>query len=188
MNELLFAASVLGSFVVGGLGRRIAGGLLQQWVGPIGGSHVGRLVFGVMVGAMVALLAPVWWWGLCVVPAVWVGMTFGFPKCGMWPRNAQDVLAIAVRHGLLAVLPLFALLAGLMIWSGINPLWTLLIPIAGLLRGPFYWLATLWTPHMPALGLINLRSQGGPIDPVGWAEIWSGGFMGVAVLLAFWMT
>jgi len=163
------------AIIANAFGRRIAGGLLQQWVGPIGGSHVGRLVMGAIAGATVTAFAPVWWWGLAAIPAVWAGSTFGFPRCGMVPKNAFDVGALAVRHGLLAVLPLAVLLGALA-----GPVAALPVVVAGLLRGPCYWLATLWQPYVPVLGL----NPDGLPDPPAIAEFYSGGLLGLAIVVA----
>lgn len=164
------------AIIANAFGRRFAGGLLGHWFGNIGGSHVGRLAMGAIAGATVTAFAPVWWWGLVAVPAVFLGATLGFPRCGMVPKSAADVGAIAVRHGLLAVLPLAVALGVLA-----GPLSVLPVVIAGLLRGPAYWLATLWQPHIPALGL----NPDGIPDPPALAEFYAGGLLGLGIALAF---
>ena len=172
------------AIIANAFGRRFAGGLLGQWFGNIGGSHVGRAVQAVIAGATVALLAPAWWWGGPVAVAVFAGATMGFPRIGMVPRSVADVVAISVRHGLPATLPVWAVLVVLApgqpwaLWAGV---W---LALAGILRGPIYWAATLWTPNIPALGLVNLRDLGGPLDPPPWAEFWAGGLMGAALVMA----
>lgn len=157
-------------------GRRFQGGLLGQWLGNIGGTHVGRLVMAAIAGASIAWAAPVWWWGLVAVPALWAGSCFGFPQCGMMPKNTYDVGAIAVRHGLVSVAPLLVVLAVL------YPSWGLAwIAAGGLLRGPIYWAACLWQPYCPALGF----NPDGLPDPPAWAEPWVGLTLGISIWLAF---
>lgn len=160
-------------------GRRLAGGLLGQWFGDIGGTQVGRAVQAAIAGATVAALAPAWWWGGPVALGVFAGATMGFPRCGMVPRSAADVLAIAWRHGLMATLPVWAALVILApgqpwpLWAG---LW---LALAGLVRGPAYWLAARWSPHVPALGLLRH-------DPPPFSEILSGAALGAALWAVAW--
>lgn len=51
---------------------------------------------------------------------------------------------------------------------------------AGLLRAPAYWLATLWQPSIPALGL----NPDGIPDPPALAEFYAGGLLGLGIALA----
>jgi hypothetical protein len=167
----LIGAAVL---VANAFGRRFAGGLLSQWVGPIGGTHVARLVQAVILGASAwALGAPLLFAALAPV-AAFLGATAGFPT-GMLPRRPTDALGL-LAHGLMAVGPL-AVLAW---WCGLPWGWLVAAAVA---RVPAYCIAPVWTPHCPALGLINLRSQGGPIDPPPWAEFLSGAALGLALVL-----
>jgi hypothetical protein len=191
-----YAALLIAAALANAFGRRFAGGMLQQWIGPIGGTQVGRLVQAFIAGCTVAVtvlvLAPsgtqldtlaavTSGFALATVVLTWIGATAGFPT-GMLPRSVKDVLGLCL-HGLMAVTPLVLGLLAFGYISGTTGLvWWWLIG-AGLLRGPFYALATLWTPHAPALGLINLRFQGGPMDPPAWAEFWSGGALGIALVL-----
>lgn len=80
--------------VANGFGRRFAGGLLQQWLGPIGGTLVARAAQGAIVGASVGALA--WWPGVALALAWWaplvaaaaafLGATWGFPGYSLrWP-------------------------------------------------------------------------------------------------------
>jgi hypothetical protein len=167
-----------GFVLANAFGRRFAGGLLGQWFGNIGGSHVGRAVQALIAGATVAAMAPVWWWCGPVALGVFLGATLGFPRCGMVPRSAADVVAIAVRHGVAATLPVWAALVVLapgQPWSLCAGLW---LALAGLARGPAYWLAAQWSPHIPALGLLRH-------DPPPWAEFMSGWALGAALVLTF---
>lgn len=164
--------------VANAFGRRFAGGLLSQWVGNIGGTQVARLAQAAIVGVSVLALGGHWTWALAAVPLTFAGATAGF-LTGMLPRRPVDALGLLV-HGLAAVAPLAA---GAW-WVGL-PWWPLVV--AGVARVPFYCVAPLWTPHLPVLGLINLRSQGGPIDPPPWAELLSGAALGVALVATFWL-
>lgn len=167
-----------GFVLANAFGRRFAGGLLGQWFGNIGGSQVGRGVQALIAGCTVAVLAPAWWWGCPVALGVFLGATLGFPRCGMVPKSAADVGAIAVRHGMAATLPVWAALAVLAPghpWTLWAALW---LALAGLARGPAYWLAARWSPHIPALGLLRH-------DPPPWAEFMSGWALGAALVLTF---
>lgn len=166
---LAIAAAVV---VANAFGRRFAGGLLSQWVGPIGGTQVARLAQAAIVGASVFSLGAPWPWAAAAVPLAFVGATAGFPG-GMMPRTVLQALGTAA-HGLMATGPL-ALGAW---WVGLPWHWLLL---AGLARMPAYVIAQQWTPHCPALGLINLQREGGPIDPPPWAEFLSGAALGAAL-------
>lgn len=171
------------AIIANAFGRRFAGGLLGQWFGNIGGTQVARLAQAAIAGGTVALLAPVWWWGLVALAATWAGATFGFGRAGMIPRGLGDVIDLAVFHGAVSVLPLAVVLVALDLVTngplvvGSKAAW---IVLAGLARGPIYWLATLWQPHVPFLGL----NRDGLPDPPAWAEFWAGGALGAALVLA----
>jgi hypothetical protein len=177
MPDLLFCLLAAVVIVVNAFGRRFAGGLLSQWIGPIGGTQVARLVQAVIVGASIAALAPVWWWGAAAVPFAFAGATAGFyGRAGMMPPHPLYPGVLA--HGLLAVAPL---VLGAW-WLGLAWWW---LVAAGVLRAPAYWLAQVWSPHCPALGLIDRRRQGGAYDPPPWAEFMSGAVLGLALVLMF---
>jgi hypothetical protein len=177
MHELLFWLLADAIVLANALGRRIAGGVLSQWVGPIGGTQVARLVQAVILGASVAVLAPVWWWGLPAAAVCFCGAVWGFPRwfppdfraSHMVPRDAADAAGIAV-NGMIACAPLAAgaALAGVAWWPFVA---------AGLARGPFYWLAAQWSPDVPWLGVFRR-------DPPPFAELLSGAALGAAVVLA----
>ena len=170
--------------IANAFGRRFAGGLLGQWFGNIGGTQVARLAQAVIAGATVAALAPAAWWGLVVIPAVWAGATLGFGRAGMIPRGLGDVIDLSLVHGLASVAPVGAALAVLHLWHG-GWGWTALgaflaVAGAGLARGPAYWLATLWQPCVPALGL----NRDGVPDPPPLAEFYSGALLGWGLAVA----
>lgn len=171
------------AIIANAFGRRFAGGLLGQWFGNIGGTQVARLAQAAIAGGTVALLAPAWWWGLPATAAVWAGATIGFGRQGMVPRGLGDAIDLALVHGAVSVLPLAVVLVGLDILTpgpvvvGSKAAWIL---DAGLARGPIYWLATLWQPRIPFLGL----NRDGLPDPPAWAEFWVGGALGAALVLA----
>lgn len=162
---------IIAAIIANAFGRRFAGGLLGQWLGNIGGTQIARLAQAAIVGATVTALAPVWWWGLAAVPLTFLGATAGFPT-GMVPKTLRDMAGL-VAHGLMAVGPL-AVGAW---WVGADWWWIL---AAGLLRAPAYWLATLWQPSIPALGL----NPDGIPDPPALAEFYAGGLLGLGIALA----
>lgn len=69
------------AMVLGGLGRRVAGGGANQVFRPNGGRVMGdtpaRLIFGCTIAAAALMAGAVWWHCLLLVPAVWVGTTIG---------------------------------------------------------------------------------------------------------------
>jgi hypothetical protein len=185
-------AILIAAIVCNAFGRRFAGGLLGQWLGPIGGTQVGRLAQAGIAGATILVVGAwllqrglpsvPWWWGPAIMAGAFAGATVGFPRNGMLPRNLRDVLSLSVVHGLLAVTPIAAvvvvadMLSPGAVLVGNKVLW---LGAAGLARGPFYWLATLWQPQIPALGL----NPDGLPDPPPFAEFLSGGALGAALVL-----
>lgn len=176
--------TIILAMIANAFGRRFAGGLLGQWLGNIGGTQVARLAQAVIAGGAVAALAPAAWWGLVAIPAVWAGATLGFGRQGMIPRGLGDVIDLSLVHGLPSVAPVGAVLAALHLWHGgwaLEPLWAFLaVAVAGLARGPAYWLATLWQPCAPVLGL----NRDGIPDPPPLAEFYSGALLGLGLALA----
>lgn len=177
--------SLIYAVIIGAFSRRFQGGLLSQWVGPIGGTQVARLIGAVMVASIVFFLSGNWLWAFGTVVAIFLGSTFGFPT-GMLPRSPHPYVLVPGNvvvntfgiclHGGLAVMVLSIGAE----YVGLSPWWIL---AAGMLRGPAYLGATFWTPHIPSLGMINQMKQGGPIDPPAFAEFISGGLLGLAIWL-----
>lgn len=159
----------------GALARRLAGGLLRTWLGDgAPGTLISRaigaavLAWGVLPACW-SMDAPVW------LPAAagglfFLGMASGFPRCGMVPQDAVDVLAISGRHGGFLAVPG----AGLCWALGLG--WAPLVA-AGAAVGWWYWAARLWQPSVPLMGWIKG-------DPPAWAEPWVGGGVGVAWAVA----
>lgn len=171
------------AIVANAFGRRFAGGLLGQWLRPYGvrfGTQTARVVQAGIVGATVAGVAPVAWWGAPVAVAAWIGATGGFGAAGMVPKTLRDVIELSVVHGGLATLPLAAAFF-LCAWPQ-GYIAAAFLLCAGLLRGPAYWLATVWQPHVPALGL----NPDGLPDPPALAEFYSGALLGAALVAACW--
>lgn len=177
----------LACVVANAFGRRFAGGLLSQWIGPIGGTQVARGVQAAIAGATILALTGDFPLSGGIALCTFLGATAGFPgPGGMLPAKpwARGVVA----HGALAVAPL---VAGVVFWA-----WTTGAPFplpgvialacAGAVRPLAYWGAQFWTPHCPGLGLVNLRASGGPIDPPPWAEFLSGGALGAALYTLAW--
>ena len=176
---------IIAAIIANAFGRRFAGGLLGQWLGNIGGTQVGRLAQAAIVGVTVTALAPVWWWGLAAVPLTFLGATWGFPRFRTDPHFMLDMKASHMvpvvpldaaglaLHGFVATLPLTLGAAY------VDADWWWLLA-AGLLRAPAYWLATLWQPSIPALGL----NPDGIPDPPALAEFYAGGLLGLGIALA----
>ncbi|CAB4137742.1 hypothetical protein UFOVP326_68 [uncultured Caudovirales phage] len=200
------AANAMGRRFAGGLLGQWFGNIGGTQVARASQAVIaGATVLGAVAWASYAgVEGPPAWWALPVAVAVFVGATIGFGRQGMIPRGFGDALDLAIVHGAASLAPLAVVMVGLVVFRDLAPLAAsdppalvlllagllavgeafgvaLVLLVAGLVRGPIYWLATLWTPHIPALGLINLRAEGGPIDPPPWAEFWSGATLGAAL-------
>lgn len=100
------------SFLIGALGRRIAGGAFQQWTGWDIGDHLVRLFFGATVAASAAM-GGAGWWSLLLVLAVWIGCTIpmggiglGRQPGGSWLHDAAGLTMHGVATGVLCALAL----------------------------------------------------------------------------------
>lgn len=148
----LLVAIFLLIIIAGGFGRRIAGGL-----GNSGSTLVSRIVQATIAGLSAAVLIKLpgappqpLWWAPCVGVLTFAGACWGFPSLrprwpfvdfgtsNMVPRGWLDTLALSL-NGVAACAPL-ALGAWLV---GLSPWWFVL---AGLARGPAYWLAAAYLP------------------------------------------
>lgn len=170
------------SFVLGALGRRIAGGVLNQWFKPPGervfGDHPARLIFGVTVaisglfGGWPALYAA------ALIPAIWVGTTIGnFGGIDLGRGNGTywgDVAALTL-HGVGGIATPAILAAW--VWHAPGPIFPILA--SGFAIGPAYTLGwalsgRIGNPHFP----IGLRG-GSELGEAFW-----GGAVAVGVFLA----
>lgn len=105
----MIALFSLASFTLGALGRRVAGGVLNQWFSLNIGDTPARLFYGLTV-AVAALAGGLGWLvaGL-LIPAVWVGTTTGnFAALAMGTDGsslAEDWEGMSLHGFLSAVLP-----------------------------------------------------------------------------------
>lgn len=142
---------LLGSFAMGAVGRRIAGGGFQDVTGMDIGDLPVRLFFGVMLASAAALggITNIWQ-GVAFVIATWLGaITGNFGGLGLG-RSATDnywrSFAGLSLHGLLTGLPLTAVFV---VGAGVHHHWTYAalihsvghswgIMVASLLIAPLY--------------------------------------------------
>lgn len=191
---MTYAGLALLVFLFGALGRRIAGGGLNQWAGLPGGvdgrvmgDTPARFIYagliaacalpGVVMGTASWLVLPT------LTIAVWVGSTTGnFDSIGMGRGGhsfRRDFLFMSLHGTICAVIVLLAL-AG-MRWYASLPSW-------------WYWAGAGFYYAGPAyeLGWIITGRTGNPRLPVGLRmgsdlgeAIW-GGLCGVGVFTIFW--
>jgi len=166
----LFVFLIVGT-IVGALARRMAGGVVEQWIGAPIGTHAARLIQASLMAWLAVFVASgPGYVPLGVMVLTFIGATAGFPT-GMVPRAVIDAFGLAL-HGLMACGPL-ALGAWLI---GLSPVWLI---AAGLARAPAYWAAMLWPLHWPPLGLLRH-------DPPPTGEVYSGAALGAALVLTLW--
>lgn len=83
MSILLSGLILSISGAMGAMGRRIAGGLFEQWTGFKWGQPT-RLFFGFMLALAAFISGAPFWTAMILVPLVWVGTTLGlFGGLGM---------------------------------------------------------------------------------------------------------
>ena len=176
MNLLAILLATLGSAI----GRRGAGGLWSALIHKDLGAAPPRLLWGLLVGAAVALLAP-WWTALLVALCVFLGASLrGFGATGMrmgrepdgtftsvtWKRDALLVL----WHGAATVAPL----AVLMVALGLAP-----VPlVAGVLCPVAYEAAYRCPLQVPLLGCLK-------ISPCPTGELLFGALVGASASIPF---
>lgn len=189
-----------------GFARRVAGGLLSQHLGPIGGTQVARLAQALMVAGVVLLLvpygaiqSPMILGGMAEMPrivfpfavilSVFLGATWGFPLyqtrwpfvnlavSDMIPNNWIETLGAGV-NGVIAAAPL----AGVFWLYGL-PGWILLLPCA--FRGVTYHLAAAYTPAWRWMGFEEFAKDQGRwiLQPCALNEFYSGALMGLGIWL-----
>lgn len=197
MGALALYAAII---IANGFGRRFAGGLLSQWIGPIGGTQVARGAQAAIAGASVASLVawhtgplallPLWWLPLATALATFAGATWGFPRYSLsWPpinlrashmvpENAVDTVGLSL-NGIIALAPL-ALGAALL---GLDWWW---LTLAGAVRGPAFWAAAAALPAWRWMGFSEYaKDQWRWIPaPTALAEFYSGAALGAGLIAA----
>jgi hypothetical protein len=192
------ALFVLLAFVVNGFGRRIAGGLLAQWLGQDIGTQTGRAIQACLMASTVALVAAA---GLVATPlpgwlpfliglATFAGATWGFPTwqlrwppvnfkvSNMVPKNFGETLSLSL-NGWIAVFPVAFLVTAVGLAASA-------IVAAGLARGPLFWFADAWTPRWRWMGFEKWAEDQKRwiLQPTALTEFYSGGVFGAAMVLA----
>ena len=174
------------SFFLGGVGRRICGGGLNQWVywsqttdKRVFGDTPTRILWAVCLAVCALLGSAVWWHSLLfaalLVPAEWVGTTTGlFNSLAMGRGDRSfihDFLGMSL-HGVLSVI-----LPGLAAWwLGYGWWW---IVISGLVISPCYVAGWSITGRHPNVKFPPGLQMGSDVAEVIW-----GGVMGLGVFLA----
>lgn len=200
MTWVIFAAVIIAN----GFGRRFAGGLLGQWLGPIGGTQVARTVQSTIAAGSVAALAwwaslapqMLWWLVPAAAVATFVGATWGFPRY-LWPppfirftkpdgqnesvmeaRSLIDTIGLAIN----GVIACCALAIGA--WAlSMSPWWLVL---AGVLRAPAWWAAAIACPDIRWMGFWKHVDTPYPRwipMPTALAEFYSGMALGAGLSL-----
>jgi hypothetical protein len=141
--------ALLLSAILGGLGRRVAGGAIGQWFDVDVGDLPPRIFFAVTVAAGAALgwaaggVVHEWWHLLALVPLVWVGTTLGNGEAmdmgrdqgGFW----RDFVAMTLVGLAGTILPTAAAW-----WEGYAWVWMLL---GGITAAPAYSLGWILMGH-----------------------------------------
>lgn len=167
------------AFLLGALGRRIAGGGFQD----LTRLDIGDLPVRIFYGATVALAAliggAVWWVALLMIPAVWVGTTTGnFESMCMGHGKytfRHDFLGMTEHGALSAVLPAVVVCLAGFVWGAIA-----VFLVITFTASPSYmfgwWIEGRWPFHTYGDFL-------SPPTPM--AECIWGGLTALAVFLAF---
>lgn len=193
MNPVIILLSLI-AFLLGAVGRRIAGGVLNQWahktdgVSRVMGDTPARLIYGAALGLAALMGGAVWWVALVMVPAVWVGTTTGNFN-GMAMGRAEfsywhDFAGMTVHGALAAGFPVALTVYAGAVWGSI---W---IAATCLACAPLYTVAWATAEHLgtqavPASGVprrhLLLGFNGG--SELG--EAFWGGACGIGTFLAF---
>jgi hypothetical protein len=150
--------------LTGAVGRRIAGGVLNQWFVGISfspgviltllggnservmGDTPARLIYGASMALAALLGGAVWWLALAMVPAFWIGSTTGnFNSIAMGRNHPPEpdflgcFLGMSAHAALTALTPVL-IVVGVDLWTHLAYAW---VWIAGLtmLAAPLYALA-----------------------------------------------
>jgi hypothetical protein len=159
---LILIPAIIASMTLGAIGRRIAGGLLNQLAGDVDGvSRVmgdtpARAIYAAVLGLCALMGGAAWWIALAMIPAVWVGTTTGnFESMAMGRAQTtfrHDFLGMSAHGALAGVLPV-----GVAVWGGCG--WSAVwIGATCLACAPLYalgWFAAekIGTQAVPAAGV-----------------------------------
>lgn len=175
--------------VLSGFGRRFQGGLLSQWCNKDLGDVPVRILWGLICAAIAFIFSASLLLSAIIGIGIFVGSTLGYwgsMKAGTLSGGHSLFLGYSSKlfwkdmgfltlHGFLGtIIPTIAIW-----WFGFT-WWPILI--AGLLCGPLYRLAYIWTWNIPVLGCLNNEKD---FDPPPTAEFLYGGLIGLALTLAF---
>jgi predicted membrane channel-forming protein YqfA (hemolysin III family) len=168
---------IIASAVMGGMGRRFAGGLLGQWIGPVVTTQVARLSWGLLCALCALLAGAPSLHALAIIPCIWLGSIFGYfgsMTAGHQPgKTALIDGLLLLAHGIAGVLPL-AIGAKLLGY----PVSGLLF--AGVLCPAAYFLAWAFPLQVPVLGCY-CNDPKFQTDPPPTAELIWGAAIGVAI-------
>lgn len=185
-----YALPVL-AFLLGGLGRRIAGGALNQWAGLPGGVNgrvmgdtPARFIYAGLIAACALLAGGSWKFVPAIVLGTWAGSTTGnFNSIGMGRGGntlAHDYWGMTAHGTICAALILLALFATLFCPTVVMPRLMGLAAYGFMLAPEAYMLAWIITGRTGRKWLpVGLRT-GSDL-----AELIWGGFCGLGVYAAF---
>ena len=185
MIVLYSALGCLLSFALGGIGRRIAGGAVNEWFHRDVGDHPVRLFYGLTVAFSALMGGAAWPVAALTIPAVWLGTVTGNFRSlsmGHGEYSFQHDFWGMTAHGALSTAP--CLLAW---YAGLGWLAVALIAAGCLAAAPCYILGW-WTA-------IRIGSQDAGVTamPPGLrggtqlAEVLWGGIHAATIFLAFIM-
>lgn len=189
---MMYASLSLLSFLLGGLGRRIAGGALNQWAGLPGGVNgrvmgdtPARLIYAALIAVCASLaLAPPLVNPVLLV-AVWIGSTTGnFNSIGMG-RGGHSFLRDwwgMTAHGAICATIVLAALSIFTTTVAPLPAYWWLAPLGFYYAAPAYELGWAITGRYGNSRLPRGLQTGSDL-----AELIWGGLCGLCVFNAFWL-
>lgn len=196
MMYAMCAALAVVAFLLGGLGRRIAGGALNQWAGLPGGvdgrvmgDTPARFIYAGLIAVCAVpglLLGHGTWFAVpAIVFAVWVGSTTGNFESIAMGRGSHSFWHDWVgmtAHGAICAILVEAALYGLHMVGLSLPEWRSLVGFGFYYAAPAYWLAWCITGRSENKRLpVGLR-MGSDLGELIW-----GGLCGAGVFFAFWL-